>query len=53
MKPEETNALVKHRIEQAQTALHDAKVLMDSDCSPSSMDIELKGFSTRKGTGNE
>jgi len=37
LRPEETRDLVRYRIEQAQTALHDAKVLMDSGCSPSSI----------------
>lgn len=37
MKPEDTDTLVRYRLEQAQVALNDAKYLLDGDRSPQSI----------------
>jgi uncharacterized protein (UPF0332 family) len=37
MNPDDVKVLVSYRINQAQAALNDAKVLLDSDCTPASI----------------
>ena len=37
MNPEDIKSLVKYRLEQAEAAIRDARVLLDSDCTPGSV----------------
>lgn len=37
MNPEDIKILVKYRMEQAEAAIRDAKVLLESDCTPGSV----------------
>lgn len=37
MNPDDVKALVCYRVNQAEAALNDAKVLLDSDCTPASI----------------